>query len=185
MDGRTDEQLMTGIAHGDVDAFAALYDRHSAAACAVAQRLLGPGGPAEDAVQDVFLSLWWTAAYDPARGTVRSFLLAIVRNRAIDLTRRARRHAEHATSADEAAARVASQILTDAEAERREEVRRVRTALTALPPEQLTAIELAYFAGLTQREIAQHLQEPIGTIKSRVRLGLEKLHAEVAPALAA
>ena len=175
-----DEALLAAIAaRRQSDALGQLYDRYNRLAIAVAYRVLGELGAAEDTVQDAFLAVWRRVdSFDPARGTVRSWLLTIVRNGAID--RRRGRHAralqdsaldDHAfhlaTDGEETFETVASAVEAEA----------VRDALAALPPEQREAIELAYFGGLTHQEIAERTGAPLGTIKGRMRLGLHKLRA--------
>src|SRR5215211_1581245 len=135
-----DEDLMTLVDAKDSDAFAVIYDRHGGAAYSLAHRIVGEAGMAEDVTQEAFLSIWRsTARFDAARGSVRAWVLGIVRNRAIDALRRA---------AQPAAQR------TEAEAIRRETAGRLRQALGLLPHEQSQVIELAYFGGFSHSEIA-------------------------------
>jgi RNA polymerase sigma-70 factor (ECF subfamily) len=171
-----DEDLMARISDGDSAAFAVIYDRHSTAAFSLAYRMVGRRGAAEDVVQEALLSLWRAAGrYDAGRGSVRTFILGIVHNRSIDGLRRATVHDSRRASDEGIEERFAAPERTDAEAARRSEAGDVRTALGALPDDQLKVIELAYFGGFTHSEIAEMLDTPLGTVKGRMRLGLEKL----------
>jgi RNA polymerase sigma-70 factor (ECF subfamily) len=131
---------------------------------------------AEDVVQEAFLSLWRSGArYDRARGSVRSWVLGVVHNRAIDALRRGVVRDSRNVVDEGLAERVAAPELTDAAVARREEAREIRGALGELPTEQRHVIELAYFGGFTHTEIADMLELPIGTVKGRMRLGLTKM----------
>jgi RNA polymerase sigma-70 factor (ECF subfamily) len=177
-----DEDLITLVEARDPDAFAVLYDRHGAAAYSLAYRIVGDSTLAEDVTQEAFLSLWRSGArFDATRGSVRSWTLTIVRNRAIDALRRAGGQAPRLDADDDAAlaAEPANQ-LTDSEAIRRETARRVRRVLKDLPSEQARVIGLAYFGGFTHAEIAEMLNMPLGTVKGRMRLGLEKVRTTLA-----
>jgi len=177
-----DEDLMTLVEKRDPEAFAVLYDRHGGAAYSLAHRIVGNGEVAEDVTQEAFLSVWQSGArFDPARGSVRSWTLGIVRNRAIDALRRASGSAPKLDFDDEAVLEgQSSGELTDATAIRRETARRVRGALGALPAEQSEVIGLAYFGGFTHVEIAEMIGAPLGTVKGRMRLGLEKIRVTLA-----
>ena len=171
-----DEDLMDHVREGDPNAFSVIYDRHSSAAFSLAYRMVGRRNMAEDVVQEAFLSLWRAGArYDAARGSVRTWVLGIVHNRAIDALRRATVHDSRRASDEGMEERFEAPDRTDAEAARRSEAGEVRAALGALPPDQLRVIELAYFGGFTHSEIAEMLDTPLGTVKGRMRLGLEKL----------
>lgn len=178
--GPDDETLIEQIKRRDADAFAMLYDRYADLVYSVALRVLADPALAQDTTQDVFLRVWRTpAAYDPARGRFPSWLVSVTRNRAVDEVRmrgrrRLREMGEQAAGDDPPDSRaedpqLAAQLQADREA--------IRKALTTLPEEQRTAIELAYFSGLTQLEIAERLGQPLGTVKTRTRLGLRKLRA--------
>jgi RNA polymerase sigma-70 factor (ECF subfamily) len=143
--------------------------------------MCGQRALAEDVVQESLLALWRSGArYDSERGSVRTWILGIVHNRAIDaLRRRAVRERGHV--ADEGIAeRIAGPQRTEVDVVRRDEAREVREALEQLPDEQSRVIELAYFGGLTHAEIATMLQQPIGTVKGRMRLGLAKMRVALA-----
>jgi RNA polymerase sigma-70 factor, ECF subfamily len=175
-----DEELMRLVRRADAKAFALVYDRHCEAAFGLAYRMVGTRGLAEDVVQEAFLALWRGAArYDVARGSVRSWVLGIVHNRAIDALRRTLVH-ERRRASDEGLDRtVASVERTDAEAISNEDARFVRAALDALPPDQRRVVELAYFSGYTHTEIAEAIDAPLGTVKGRMRLGLRRLRHEL------
>ena len=176
-----DEDLMTLVDAKESDAFAVVYDRHGGAAYSLAHRIVGDPGMAEDVTQEAFLSIWRsTARFDAARGSVRAWVLGVVRNRAIDALRRAARPAPKLDFDDEAVLETQPAALrTDAEAIRRETAGHLRQALGLLPREQSQVIELAYFGGFSHSEIADILGAPIGTIKGRMRLGLEKIRASL------
>ncbi|MEA2178298.1 MAG: hypothetical protein QOG77_1595 [Solirubrobacteraceae bacterium] len=160
----------------DPRAIDVLYDRHGAAAYSLAHRIMGDRQSAEDVTQEAFVSVWRAeSGYSAARGSVRSWLLAIVRNRAIDALRRASVRMPLGYDDDGAMEAQPAPERTDSEALRREDARVVRTALGALPHDQSEVIGLAYFGGFTHTEIAGLLGVPLGTIKGRMRLGLEKM----------
>ena len=172
---RTQTQLLAAMARGEKTALAALYDQLSGPLYSLAHRMLSDPTEAQDLLQDIFLQAWRTASsYDASRGTVFSWLATLVRNRAIDRIRMRQRRAELLSQAapdlQPASGEDASGSLW-----RHEKAEAVRTALTNLAPDQQQAIELAYFSGLTQQEIAARLHEPLGTIKARIRRGLLKL----------
>jgi RNA polymerase sigma-70 factor (ECF subfamily) len=186
LDRLADEDLMTLVDRKDPDAFEAFYDRHGGAAYSLAHRIVGDPGLAEDVTQEAFLSIWRSKArFDPARGSVRAWALGIVRNRAIDALRRSARPAPKLDLDDEAVldSRPGDER-TEAEAIRRETAGRLRQALGILPREQSQVIELAYFGGFSHSEIAEMVGVPLGTIKGRMRLGLEKIRASLAEGIA-
>jgi RNA polymerase sigma-70 factor, ECF subfamily len=181
-----DEELMPLIGAKDPEAFAVFYDRHGGVAYSLAYRIVGERGAAEDVTQEAFISIWRSGArFDAARGSVRSWLLSIVRNRAIDFLRSRAGKAPKLALDDEAILeqRPAAER-TEEEALRRETADEVRGALEQLPGEQSKVIELAYFGGFSQSEIARMLGVPLGTVKGRMRLGLEKIRGELAEGLA-
>ena len=182
-----DEDLMQLVSGGSSQAFAMVYDRHSGVAFSLAYRMTGSRNAAEDVVQEAFLSIWRSGArYERTRGSVRTWVLGIVHHRAIDQLRRSSVHDKRRASDEGIEERFEARERTEAEVARRDEAATVRTAMGTLPTEQAQVIELAYFGGFTHTEIAEMLQTPIGTIKGRMRLGLEKLRnqlrmAEVSP----
>jgi RNA polymerase sigma-70 factor, ECF subfamily len=180
-----DEDLMTLVERRDPDAFAILYDRHGGAAYSLAHRIVGDPSVAEDVTQEAFLSLWRSGArFDAARGSVRTWTLGIVRNRSIDALRRLAGSAPKLDLDDEGALETQpAGERTEGEAIRRETARTVRGALRELPAEQSEVIGLAYFGGFTHSEIAEMLGMPLGTVKGRMRLGLEKIRISLAEGL--
>lgn len=175
-----DDQLIAAVAGGDHPALLALYDRHGRVAYGLAYRILGDAGAAEEAVQDAFVRVWRRAAtFDPARGGARSWLLTIVHHCAIDVLRRRAGAPPVVAGLDEIAER---QAVPDAwsDLSARLERERVRAAVAELPGEQRRAIEMAYFDGLTHREIAERDGLPLGTVKGRLRLGLRRLYGLLA-----
>jgi RNA polymerase sigma-70 factor (ECF subfamily) len=176
-----DEDLMALVPRGDAQAFEVIYDRHADPAFSLAYRILGARGPVEEVVQESFLVVWRSGgAYRPDRGSVRTWLLGIVHHRAVDAVRRQAVHQRRRAGDETAAELRPAEELTDVEVTRREEAREVRSALDGLPAEQSRVIELAYFGGFTHTEIADMLKMPIGTVKGRMRLGLEKMRREFA-----
>src|SRR5680860_816130 len=172
-----DEELMALVDRKDPIAFEVLYDRHGSAAFSLAYRIVGDRNLAEDTTQEAFLSIWRSKArYDRARGSVRSWVLSVVRNRAIDALRRGGANAPKLDHDDEALIEIReAPERTEAEAVRRETSNELRGALEALPADQSKVIELAYFGGFSHSEIAEIVSLPLGTVKGRMRLGLEKI----------
>lgn len=166
-----------GLVHeGEARAFEVIFDRHSGAAFSLAYRMCGRRAMAEDVVQEAFLAVWRSGArYDRARGSVRSWVLGVVHNRAIDALRRGVVREGRNVGDEGLAERLAAAEQTDVEVARREDARAVRSALEDLPPDQRRAIELAYFGGFTHSQIAEMLDLPVGTVKGRMRLGLTKM----------
>jgi len=174
-----DERSLQRVATGDAGGLGALYDRHGRAVYSLALRILGDQGDAEEVAQDVFAQAWRRAGqYDQARGTVAAWLLVMARTRAIDRFR-ARRVRPEGRVQDDADLTLQQLPATGPDAASEllaaERGQRVRRALEDLPFLQRVAIELAYFEGLSQREIAERLEQPLGTVKTRMRLGLLKL----------
>jgi len=168
------------VQQGDPRGFELLYDRHGGAAFSLAYRMTGNRTAAEDVAQEAFLSIWRSRLrYQPERGSVRTWVLGIVHNRAIDALRRSLVHERRRTSAEGLEERQEAPERTDVEAARREEARHVQSALETLPEEQRRTIELAYFGGFSHSQIAEMLETPIGTVKGRMRLGLEKMRQQL------
>jgi RNA polymerase sigma-70 factor (ECF subfamily) len=173
-----DEDLMPLVQAGEARAFEVLYERHSTAAFSLAYRMCGSRGLAEDVTQEAFLAVWRSGGrYDRSRGSVRTWLLGIVHNRGIDALRRGAVHERRRASDEGIADRVPAAERTEVEVARRDEADALRRLIDELPDEQGRVIELAYFGGFTHREIADMLGAPIGTVKGRMRLGLEKMRA--------
>jgi len=178
-----DRECLRRLAAGDREAAAPLYDRHARAVYSLVLRIVDDEADAEDVVQDVFTQAWRQASrYDPARGPVAAWLLVMARTRAIDKLRARRARSGPQPAEDERAIETlpaagfdAADVLVGAE-----QARQVQRALGELPLLQRIAIELAYYEGLTQREIAERLEEPLGTVKTRIRLGLLKLRESLA-----
>jgi RNA polymerase sigma-70 factor, ECF subfamily len=167
---------MDRVQSGDARAFGVIFDRHAGAAFSLAYRMCGGRALAEDVVQDAFLSLWRSGpGYEAARGSVRSWLLGAVHHKAIDSFRHERAKAGRDVNDDAAVAQVPAPERPDWEVERRDDARRVRSALKELPSEQRRVIELAYFGGFSHSEIADMLELPAGTVKGRMRLGLTRM----------
>jgi RNA polymerase sigma-70 factor (ECF subfamily) len=174
----SDAVLVIAISRYDQQALAEAYRRHAGAVFALAQRLLRERAMAEEIVQEVFLRLWnRPEAFDPSRGSLRSYLLAQCHGRAIDLLRsetsRRQREEKDARRTAEAGYDVEHEVVDLAVAER------VRGALDDLQVNERRAIELAYLGGHTYREVAELLDEPEGTVKSRIRSGLKKLRVSL------
>jgi RNA polymerase sigma-70 factor (ECF subfamily) len=182
----SDEEAMQLVGDGNPRAFELIYDRHGGAAFSLAYRMVGNRVAAEDIVQEAFLSIWRSRMrYDRSRGSVRTWVLGIVHNRTIDALRRGAPHDRRQETLDGVEERHEAPERTDVEAARREEARSVRTALETLPDDQRRTIELAYFGGFTHSQIAELLDQPIGTVKGRMRLGLDKLRRQLAEGYAA
>jgi RNA polymerase sigma-70 factor (ECF subfamily) len=171
-----DEELMQLVRDGETRAFEVIFDRHSGAAFSLAYRMCGRQAMAEDVVQEAFVSLWRSGArYEATRGSVRTWVLSVVRNRAIDAFRREEAKGSRDVGEEGMAERMPAPVLTETEVERRDEARQIRKALGELPPDQRQVIELAYFGGFTHSQIANMLALPSGTVKGRMRLGLTKM----------
>ena len=183
-DRESDQQALERMARGDADALADLYDRHAARVYSLALRIVRDAGDAEDVVQEVFAQAWRQASrYTASRGAVTAWLLTLARSRAIDRLR-ARRARPEAQGADTAATELADLAPpVDWQYLSAEQIRLVRAALEQLPFLQRVAIELAYFDGLTHVEIAARLEEPLGTVKTRIRSALTKLRESLVGAV--
>ena len=183
-----DAQILQRIAAGDQAALGELYDRFSRPLFSVALRVLNDAAEAEDVLHDVFVTLWDKAAdFESSRGHAFSWALTLTRNRAIDRVRSRKRRSEILTGAvpadlgyDEAADAKLDSVDT---LWVKEKASAVRSAVATLPADQRQALELAYFGGLTQQQIAAKLSEPLGTIKARIRRALLKLRDVISPQL--
>jgi len=177
-----DQQLMARIANGDQSAFSLLYDRLSGPLYSLALKMLGDAAEAEDALQEACLQIWRRAsAYDPKHSSVFSWAVLLTRGKVIDRLRaRGRRFRVVATSIEDEATPMetseASTAETAADAlDRNETARHVRSILGSLPPDQREAIQMAFFSGLAHHDIAKQLNQPLGTVKARIRRGLLRL----------
>jgi RNA polymerase sigma factor (sigma-70 family) len=173
-----DLELHRRLSAGDRDAFDELYRRYGAPAFGLAFRVTGQQVLAQDVVHDAFMALWRAPeAYDPARGAFRTFFLSLVHHRAVDTVRREerlRRRQDRAANLEPLAVEdTAEGVIDTADIQVRR--REVRAALETLPPEQRQVLELAYFAGMTQVQIADRIQVPIGTVKTRTLAAMRKL----------
>jgi RNA polymerase sigma-70 factor (ECF subfamily) len=180
-----DAALLAAIGHGDSGALSLLFDRHGAAVLGLLTRMLGRGGEADEVLQEVFLWLWNHAdRYDGSRSSLRGWLLVLARSRALDLLRsdRSRRAREAGVGRERPTVHHPAPL---ADLEERERQGRLRAALGILPEEQRRCIELAFFNGLSHTQIATRLEQPLGTVKSRIQLGMGKLRAALAQTLAA
>ena len=176
-----DRDAMRRVARGDADSLAFLYDRHSRIIYSLAFRIVGDPPEAEEIVQDVFAQAWRQAErYDTSRGVVVAWLLMIARSRAIDRVRSRRGLPPLAPDGEKGLAAMPDPADTpELQALSAEQVLRLKRALDTLPLQQRMAIQLAFYEGLTHVEIAERLEEPLGTVKTRIRLGLLKLRSAV------
>ncbi len=172
--GAADISLQSAIRSSDENAIALLYDRYSSIVYSVALRVLADTGAAEDVLQEVFMQLWRNPGlFDSSRGNLGAWLAVIARNRAIDILRK--RHPE--TDITDVVVSVEPDMAGNAQ--RARDTEKVRGALGAMPPAQRSAVEMAYFEGLTHTEIAAKTGEPLGTIKTRIRAGLLALRKAI------
>lgn len=173
---RPDSALVAAIETRDSDALGELYDRHAARLLGLAQRILGDTGEAEEVVQETFLYAWKAAsAFDRSRGSVLAWLIVATRSRSIDRLRTRRPAAPRGPNDADPLARLPAAVDVEADSAAREWETRCRSAIGGLPADQREALDLAYFQGLTHQEIAERTGSPLGTVKTRVRLGLMKL----------
>jgi RNA polymerase sigma-70 factor (ECF subfamily) len=183
---QADLDLIHRVARGDQAAFAQLYDRLSGPLYSVALRMIGDAGEAEDALQDVFVMIWRRAnTYDAARSSVFSWAVLQTRSRVIDRLRSRGRRARlvvASTDDENSGIQVVDASTSDTAADTaalNDEAARMRSKFETLPPDQRQAIDLAFFRNLTHNEIASQLQQPLGTIKARIRRGLLRLREEM------
>jgi RNA polymerase sigma-70 factor, ECF subfamily len=174
-----DEELVQRMSQGDVAALEALYDRYARAVFSFAVRIVRDARIAEEVLQEAFMRSWQQSGrFELTRGNYASWLLSIAHNLAIDELRRSQRRPQKADMVDITdvlRSEVDTTVNIEEAAEATELRGVIRTAMDALPEAQRRVIELAYFEGLSQREIAAFLDEPLGTIKTRMRLGMQKL----------
>jgi RNA polymerase sigma-70 factor (ECF subfamily) len=181
-DDVADADLVRRIRGGDRSAVVDLYDRFRRPAFALARRILGDEGLAEDVLQDVFLGVWRDpAAYDPSRGSFASWLLAVVHHKAVDAVRREESQRRRQTRAEEEMELAAPTATRDVEDEAWSRVvaQQVRAALGELSATQREALTLAYYGGYTQREVAALTGTPLGTVKTRMLAGMRRLREEL------
>ena len=173
-DAELEREMAGQLQRGEPEGIESLYDRYGRLAYSLAFRILNDIPAAEEVVQEAFVALWRNApAFDASKGTLRSWLVSIVRNRAIDRLRGLRKRA-HVGPLEDAEGRAGVPDAWESvsmELERKQ----VREALAALPAEQRRTLELAYYGGFTQAEIAAQMEVPLGTVKGRMRIGLEKV----------
>lgn len=180
-----DRALVARIDARDADALGLLYDRHAARLMGLAQRIVGDTGEAEEVLQELFLWVWRSAAsFDASRGTVIAWLLVATRSRAIDRVRARRPAARAGLRAVETVPDTPGPQDVEADSASRQWESVCRAAIADLPADQRRALELAYFDGLTHQEISEKTGTPLGTVKTRVRLGLMKLRDRIRPYLA-
>lgn len=171
----SDLALVTAIRSGDQGAMTALYDRFSSIVYSVALRILQDTGSAEDVLQDIFMQLWRNpGAFDASRGNMGAWLAVITRNRAIDALRKRRPQDD----IEDVIVSVESDLAS--EADRSRAMEKVRGAMQTMPSPQRSALEMAYFEGLTHTEISEKTGEPLGTVKTRIRAGLIALRKVLA-----
>lgn len=178
-----DDELVDRLCRQDILAFESLYDRYGVLVFSTSLRILGDVQVAEDIVQEVFLRLWRNPdSYHTERGSFPNWLLSVTRNRSIDELRSRSRRLRHEAApfgSPEERPGVDERDDPALAAQVEDERDFVKQALAALPTEQRQAIELAYFRGLTQQEIAEQLRQPLGTVKTRIRLGMRKLRVNL------
>lgn len=175
-----DEELMARLSYRDTRAFETLYDRYGTLVYSTALRVVADAHLAEDIAQEIFLRLWRKPEqYVPQRGKFVTWLLSVARNRAVDQVRSRGRRRRHEVTAEVPEKTLPASDLADPAlaAQLSDQRRIVRQALTSLPTEQQQVIQMAYYGGYTQQEIADLLSQPLGTVKTRIRLGMQKLKA--------
>jgi RNA polymerase sigma-70 factor (ECF subfamily) len=177
-----EDLLLVGrVAGGDGEAFARLYDRHASLVLGLLTRMLADRGAAEEIMQETFLQVWQQAGrFRPELGRPRAWILMMARSRALDRLRAQGARARREDAVHRDAGRAAEPPLGTAGLESSERRRSVRAALETLPADQRQALELAFFEGLTHTQIAARLQAPLGTVKSRILLGMGKLRQSLA-----
>ena len=177
-----DQELLVRIADGEKDALEAIYDRYSSAVYSLARYMLRSEAVAEEATQDVFLNVWLKAAsYNSTRGQPKTWIMSVAHHKIIDLIRSRKRASAAADPKEYETLDLlpSDSVATDEAVVQNLEAERVRNALDKLPPAQQEVITLAYYGGLSQSEIAARLGQPLGTVKTRARLALQKLREEL------
>ena len=177
-----DQELLVRIADGEKDALEAIYDRYSSAVYSLARYMLRSEAVAEEATQDVFLNIWLKAAsYNSTRGQPKTWIMSVAHHKIIDLIRSRKRASAAADPKEYETLDLlpSDSVATDEAVVQNLEAERVRNALDKLPPAQQEVITLAYYGGLSQSEIAARLGQPLGTVKTRARLALQKLREEL------
>ncbi len=177
---RTDEELIADLGRGDSEALGLLYDRYRRLAMAVAYRILEDATAAEDCLQDAFVQVWRNhTSFHPERGSVKSWLLTIVRNAAIDRHRGREGRARQDRPIDDIEFMLGENDDPHEHAVESMQSEQIQAAIQTLPDEQRDAITLAFFNGLTHQEIAERMGVPLGTVKGRMRLGLKKMRSQL------
>jgi len=174
----SDISLLSAISNGDTAALASLYDRMGRMVYSLAYTITGDEAAAEEITQDVFMQVWKHATgYDPALGKLSTWLATITRRKAIDVLRhrRARPHSDGHELNEEALDQLESSLRVEDDVDGMLERERLLGALRDIPPEQRRALALAYYGGLSHQQIADHTGEPLGTVKTRIRLGMARL----------
>ncbi|HEV2471374.1 MAG TPA: sigma-70 family RNA polymerase sigma factor, partial [Chthonomonadales bacterium] len=172
--GAEDSRLLSAIQSGNQDAMASFFDRYSGLVYSVALRVLNDSGEAEDVMQEIFIQIWQDPGkFVSGRGSLGGWLVVVARNRAIDRLRRRKPSDPVELFA------LPSSVNLDRESERAILLERVRGVMTGLPPEQRKSLELAFFDGLSHSEIAEKTGEPLGTVKTRIRLALIAIRKEL------
>jgi RNA polymerase sigma-70 factor (ECF subfamily) len=177
-----DRQLIQRVAMGEKEALEDLYMRYSSPVYSLARFMLRQEALAEEATQDIFLNIWLKASsYNAERGEPRAWIMSVAHHKVVDIIRSRRRNITMTDPKDYETLDLlpSTQMPTAEEAELNLERDRIRKALSILPPAQKEVIVMAYFQGLSQSEIAEKLGQPLGTVKTRVRLAMQKLRAEL------
>jgi RNA polymerase sigma-70 factor, ECF subfamily len=177
-----DRQLIQRTSLGDKEALEELYTRYSTGVYSLARFMLRHEALAEEATQDIFLNIWLKASsYNPERGEPRAWIMSVAHHKIVDIIRSRRRNIAVTDPKEYETLDLlpSGQMATDEEAELNLERERIRKALSSLPPAQREVIILAYYGGYSQSEIAQKLNQPLGTVKTRVRLAMQKLRAQL------
>lgn len=177
-DAGDDNEVMADVKAGSVDALGVLYDRYCDRAYRIAWSVCGDDGRAQEAVQETFISIWTTHGTYEQRGNVAAWVLTIARHRAIDIARRNAPHAAHRAS-DERLHKLPAPGCVAEHVVKQSQARDLQSLLADLPDAQREVITLAFYGQLTHTEIAKHLQLPAGTVKGRMRLGLQRLRGDI------